>query len=92
MIPVKKISLEEAKKRGFTKGNQPRSGTGIGGCSSIIKVNKLTGEKIILEKQEFKDGKMHLIFMHKERTKYLKAKKSFTEYTKQFAKISGVEQ
>ncbi len=92
MIPVKKISLEEAKKLGFTKGNQKTSGTGIAGCSSIIKVNKLTGEKTVLEKQEFKDGKMNLIFMHKERTKYLKAKRSFKDYTKQFAKISGVEQ
>ena len=93
MIPVKIISIDVAKKLGFTKGGTvKRSGGGIGGSSTIITVNRATGKRTILEKQEFKNGKMELKFMHKDRTKYLKDKKGYDKYTEQFSKVSGVQQ
>ncbi len=93
MIPVKILTRGQAIKLGLTKkGKQGRSGGGIFGGGTIIKVNKATKQEEVLERYIDKDGKKELIFMSKSRQQDLKKAKGYTNYIKQFDKVTGIQQ
>lgn len=92
MIPVKIITKEIAKKLGLTENKNQPSGGGMIGGGAVVVENKKTGKKKVLETYIIKqNGKKELTFMSKKRVQYLKSKKDYTKYLKQFNKVKGIQ-
>ena len=89
MIPLKIISLEEAKRLGLTGNKQIEKGNSVFGTMVVMKKNDNNPDEL-MEKSIIKEnGKRELIFIHKERKEYFKKKKNFEDYLNQFEKIEG---
>ncbi len=91
-MKVKILTNKQAIELGLTKkGKKERSGHGLVGGGAIVKVNSKTGKQIVQESFMEKDGKKEITFMSKERVEYLKSQNDYTNYMKQFDKISGIQ-
>lgn len=89
MIPIKIISVEEARAKGLTENKQSDKGNSVCGAMVIGSTDKDGNDKIT-EKYFIKtNGKKELVFMAEERKQEMKDKGNFEDYLDQFETIEG---
>ena len=91
MIPVKIISINEARAKGLIS-SKSFSGTENMGAIIIAKKNPIGPDEIMEKYIMNSNNELELKFMHKNRMKYLKSKKdNFEKYMNQFKTVNGID-